>query len=194
MNITIDLIDKVVYYKGRVWTIYGTSNNGAWAYNGLKPYDTFKFRSDDHFWRERYRTTYIPDTDINVIEGEEIENCLKLEKAADKKKLNKRYATEFFSWLTGHAKGFVSKHLEERFNGFQFAPGHICYEIWKMDGAIYLSHNTNNGYTENSYFDYVTWESEERLYKKNKQAHEDEIIEQYRDYIIEEYKKSQGVR
>lgn len=191
MNITIDFIEQVVFYKGRVWTIYGTSNNGVFAYNGLKPYPTFEFRSQDDFWSSRFRTTYIPDAEIQVIEGEEIEKCLKQEKAADKKKLNKKYATEFFTWLTGHSKGFVAKNLEERFNGYQFAPGHIRYEIWKMDGALYLSHNTNNGYTEHSYFDYVTWESEDRLFEKNKRAHEDEIIEQYKGFIIEEYKKSE---
>jgi hypothetical protein len=190
-TITTEYVDKVVLYKNRVWTIYGTSDTGVWVYNGLKPYPDFKFRSQDDFWRKRFKTSYILQEEIHIIEGEEIEKCVKLEKAAEKKKLNKKYAIEFFSWLTGHTKAFVGKNLTDRFNGFQFAPGRLCYEIWKMDGALYLSHNTNNGYTEHSYFDYVTWESEDRLYEKSKKEHEDEIIEQYRDFIVEEYKKSQ---
>ncbi|TCJ04882.1 hypothetical protein [Cytobacillus praedii] len=190
VEITTDHIDKVVSYKGRVWTIYGTTNNGVFAFNGVKPYPEFKFRSQDDFWRSRFKTTFIPAEDVKTLEEIEIAEYVKQEKAADKKKLKKKYATEFFSWLTGHTKGFVSKHLEERFNGYQFAPGHICYEIWKSEGALLLSHNTNFGYTQHSYFDYVTWESDDRLYEKRKREHEDEIIENYRDYIIEEYKKS----
>lgn len=196
MEVTVEFIDKTVHYKGRVWTIYAVSgnHNGAFAYNGIKPYPTFRYDSHDEFCKRRFNTTYIPDVDIKVIEGEEIDKCLKIEKAAEKKKLNKKYAIEFSSWLTGHSKSFVSKRIEERFNGYRFGPGQIKYEIWKSDGALLLSHNSNNGYTEHSYFDYVTWESEDRLYEKSKRAHEDEIIENNRDYIIEEYKKSQGAQ
>lgn len=39
MNQDIELYDKVIYYKGRVWTIYALSGNrdGVFAYQGLKP-------------------------------------------------------------------------------------------------------------------------------------------------------------
>ncbi|WP_156314037.1 hypothetical protein [Lysinibacillus sp. ZYM-1] len=38
MNQDIDLYDKVIYYKGRVWTIYALSGNrdGVFAYQGLQ--------------------------------------------------------------------------------------------------------------------------------------------------------------
>lgn len=34
--ITMDVIDKVIYVKGRVWTIYGANNNGVFCYQGVK--------------------------------------------------------------------------------------------------------------------------------------------------------------
>ncbi len=179
MEITVEFIDKVVYYKGRVWTVYGTNpNHGIWAYNGVKPYSTFKFDSRRH---DDFRTTYIPiDDAFQIIEGEDIDRCLKLEAAAEKKKLNKKYAVDFFVWLTGHSKSFVTKNIEERHHGFLFVPGSLIYEIWKTDkDCLILSHNTNGGYTSNAYFDYVTWEPDEEKYEKSRRALEREILENH---------------
>jgi hypothetical protein len=180
MEMTTNIVGKVVLYKGRVWTVYGYHAQGAYAFNGLKPYPEWKFDSNNNY--HNYRITYIPAEDIKVVLETEgaITAARKGEEASEKKKLTKTYAAEFFSFLTGHPKAFVSRNLVERHNGWHFEPGWIQYEIWKMDNALYLSHNTENGYSSHAYFDFVTWEPEDRLYERNKRAMEEEIAEKYR--------------
>ena len=191
LKITVEMIDKVVFYKGRVWTVYSVSpdHKGVFAYQGLKPWPTYEHNGPNKLTKI---STYIPSNEIKVIEGKEIDEYMSLEKKAEKRKLNKKYAVEFFSYLTGHTKSFISKNIKETFGGFEFTPGRISYRIWKMNGALYLSHNTNSS-TTHAYFDYVTWEDHSVLYEQSERELEKEIVERYKDSIIAEYEKEKGV-
>jgi hypothetical protein len=173
------VIDKVLFHKGRVWTIYAETNNGAFAFQGVKPYHNFQYDSRIHSTNINF--TYIQEEDINpnLLEPNEIESHLKLMSAAEEKKLTLKSAIEFFVQLTGHSKNFTSKKIEKTgHDSFLFNPGQLRYEIWKTNGAILLSHNTN-GYTNLAYFDFITFESHTALNEMKSNEQKREIIEQF---------------
>lgn len=90
MNQGVELYDTVIYYKGRVWTIYALSGNqeGVFAYQGLKPYETFKYDTQSN-----RNITYLKmDVALNcIVEGEDrIAECVKNEKIAQAKNLGVR--------------------------------------------------------------------------------------------------------
>ncbi|OIJ12693.1 hypothetical protein BKP37_12905 [Anaerobacillus alkalilacustris] len=183
-----DLFDKVIYVKGRVWTIYATTgkceSEGVWAYEGVKPYPNFKFDSTCPYHNEKYQISFFfKETALEgLIEGNEIDNCMKQMKREDKKKLTRKKAIEFYVHLTGHTKSFVSKNLVEKFNDtYSFAPGSLCYDLWKSEGALLLSHNLE-GHTNMSWFDFITFKPHSRLNDKHWEAVKEEIIDHYKEW------------
>lgn len=177
-----ELHDKVFYAKNRIWTIYGTTHDGVFCYQGIKPHPNFRYDSRTM----RKNTSYFKFEDIkdDFIEGEEIDWCMKKMVAADKKTLTKKHAIDFYVYLTGHTKSFVSKNIEEKFNGFSFVPGDVCYDLWKSDGALSLSHNIH-GTTTIAHFDFLTFKTHNTLNEKSDDAYKEEIIENYKGGISE---------
>jgi hypothetical protein len=185
MNQDVEPYDKVIYYMGRVWTIYALAGNheGVFAYQGLKPYETFKYDS----YQSNRNITYLKmDEALNcIIEGaDRIAECVKNEKIAQAKKLNKKMAVEFFVYLTGHSKTKINSDIEEGYNRFKIVLGQICYDLWKSDGRLYLHHNMH-GNTTGTVFDFVTWKHDSMFMDTNNKKHDNEfkheIIEAYKD-------------
>lgn len=188
------LIDKVVLAKGRVWTIYATDGNyhndrenrGVWVFQGVKPYNGFKFDSSRNYLE--IPSNYFSLDEIVFLEGDDIAAAVKKMQQEEKKKLTRKKAIDFFIHITGHSKAFVSKSIEaqERYisDAFKFSPGAIRMEIWKTDGAILLSENMR-GTTRHSYFDFITFEPHDRLNERTDKA--------YREQIIDEFKEWKGI-
>lgn len=171
------LFDKVVYMKGRVWTIYGTTDNGVFCYLGVKPYPTFEFDNYQH--NKTMTISYFENKDLKFIEGDEIDWCMQKMESEDKKKLTRKKAIDFYVYLTGHSKNFVTKNLEEKHRSFLFSPGAVRYDLWKYEGALLLSHDLNDGFTQHTYFDFITFEHHGILNEKSREAHRQEIIDSY---------------
>lgn len=85
-----DLYDKVVYYKGRVWTIYALSDDqGVFAYQGLKPYSTFVYNEN----RINRNVSYISLQEALecIVDGDKIEDCIKNEKKRNQRSSIRRW-------------------------------------------------------------------------------------------------------
>jgi hypothetical protein len=187
VEITLELIDKVVFYKGRVWTIYSTSGDGVFAYQGLKPFASFNYHEDS----QRYSTfkkniSFIKNDEIELLANEQIQAAVKKEEREIKKPLSRKKAIEFYVYLTGHSKAFVSKHILERHNGFDFAPGAVGYSLWKTSrrgesGYLILSHNTE-GTTHHAYFDFITFKTDDIETERSWEAVKEEIIDNYKEW------------
>lgn len=180
-----DLYDKVLFYKGRVWTIYALTGDGVFAFQGLKPYSSFKYDSNRH----EKNISYIKMVEVLecIIEGEKIAECVDIERKSDAKKLSKKMAVEFLSYLTGHTSGKINCEIieqEGRVNGsFTVVLGQVRYDIWKMDGRLHLHHNMH-GTTTGTTFDFVTWKVDSNYEdRERRQSQRDE-----RELIIEDYK------
>lgn len=182
-----ELVDKVAYIKGRVWTIYATTgkceSEGVWVFQGVKPYPNFKFDSVIPYHREKYQTSFFSKETViaGLIEGDEIDKRLKQMEREDKKKLNRKKAIDFYVHLTGHTKSFISRKIEENFNSFQLIAGAIRYDLWKCNGALSLSHNIH-GHTNHAYFDFITFKSHSHLNEKHFEDIKEEIIDQYKEW------------
>jgi hypothetical protein len=183
-----NLYDKVIWAKGRIWTIYGTNETGetgVWCYQGLKPFSSYKFDSSRRNHGRNINYFHLKDC---VFLETELEQQQKLEEmeTEDKKKLNKTKAIEFFMYLTGHSKTFVSKniHQEKRYSGnaFEFNPGFVRYSIWKSEGCIYLHQLLGNESWDSSYFDFITFETQDRLNDLKREKERNEIIEDYKSW------------
>jgi hypothetical protein len=178
------LINKVIWQKGRVWTIYSYSGGmkpGIFCYQGLKPYPSFKYDSYRDYYPKK-KTSYFRVEDLNFIEGDEIEKYLKQMESEDKKKLTRTKAIKFYMQLTGHSKNFVSKNLKENYNdSFEFSPGAICFELWKTKGILLLSHDIH-GSIHHAYFDFITFESDSNEEEKSREDYKQQIIDDFKDW------------
>ena len=175
-----ELLDKVVYYKGRVWTIYSTSRDGVLAYQGLKPFSSFDYYKDSQRYSSfKKNTTYINQDEIMFLNGDEIKSALKKEEREMKKPLSRKKAIDFYVYFTGHSKAFVSKNLEEKHHSFDFTPGAVWYQLWKMDGALYLSHNMD-GSSHHVNYDFITFEPHDILNDKRWESIKNEIIDDFK--------------
>lgn len=184
MNQVNELVDKVIYYKGRVWTVYAITGNqdGVFIYQGLKPYSTFQFDS----YSSNRNTSYLKLQEALdcIIEGVQITECVKNEKKAESKKLNKKLAVDFFVYLTGHAKSKINSEIVEEYNaGFKIVLGQVRYDLWKMDGRLHLHYNMH-GNTTGTTFDFVTWKHdsnyEDRQLRESRREEAKSIIEDYK--------------
>jgi hypothetical protein len=55
-----ELIDQVVSYKERVWTVYSYMKDGVFAYQGLKPFKSFDYvKESKHFDSFKKNIAYI---------------------------------------------------------------------------------------------------------------------------------------
>jgi DNA polymerase III delta prime subunit len=134
MDITLDLIDKVVLHKGRVWTIYSSSNDGVFAYQGLKPFSTFNYNEDSRKYSSfKKNIAFIKQDEINILTDEEIKAAVKKEERDMKKPLSRKKAIDFFVYLTGHTKAFVSKNIQEDETIYQYD---TIYDKIKSDKQI----------------------------------------------------------
>jgi|GEM_PF-7034291 hypothetical protein len=178
-----DLIDKVIFYKGRVWTIYAAdgSNTGVFAYQGLKPYSTFRY-SDSHSDRAIAYISLL-EASVKLIDGDQIQECIKQEKAAESKKLSKKMAVEFLSELTGHGKSKINAEIKDDHNSFSVQLGRINYSLYKLDGRLRLNHNLH-GTTRSTTFDFVTWKHDIQFEDREKRRY----AREEREEIIEDYK------
>lgn len=180
-----DLLDKVIYYRGRVWTIYAETGNrdGVFAFQGLKPpYSTFKYDS----YRSDRNISFLKMQEALdcIIDGDQITECVKSEKTAESKKLNKKMAVEFFADLTGHTRSKINSDIEEKYNNvYSIRLGQVCYDLYKLDGRLHLQHNMH-GHTTGTTFDFVTWKHDSHYEDRQTRVHRREEAER----IVEEYK------
>lgn len=184
MNQEIELYDKVVYYKGRVWTIYALTgnNDGVFAYHGLKPYGSFRYDSD----RSDRSISYFSMKEVLgliVEDKDKIAECVEAEKIAQAKKLNKKMAVEFLVHLTGHTKTKINNEIEDNHNRFTILLGRVHYDLSKINGRLQLQHNMH-GRTTNTTFDFVTWKHDSMYDDARKQEQDSED----RKEAIENYK------
>ncbi|EPD80533.1 MULTISPECIES: hypothetical protein [unclassified Paenibacillus] len=185
MNSVEDLYDKVLYYKGRVWTIYALDGNhdGVFAFQGLKPYTSFKYDSYSHDRNISYLK--MAEALECIIEEEKIAECVHLERKADAKKLSKKMAVDFLAHLTGHTVGKIDGEVEEQHNGFTVVLGQVRYDLWKMDGRLHL-HHYMHGTTTGTTFDFVTWKVdtnyEDKQRRQSQREEKELIIEEYKHY------------
>jgi hypothetical protein len=189
VEVTVELIDEVVSYKGRVWTIYSTSGEGVFAYQGLKPFSSFNYNEDSRRYSTfRKNIAFIKKDEITILTGDDIQTAVKKEKVQLKKELTRKKAIDFYVYLTGHSKAFVSKHIQERHNGFEFSPGAIRYDLWKTSrgerSCLILSHNIE-GNSLHAYFDFITFETDD--------VETDRSWEEVKQEIIDNYKDGQGI-
>jgi len=183
MNQSADLHGKVIYYKGRVWTIYALTGNhdGVFAFQGLKPYTSYQYNS----YRSDRNIVYVRMQDALqcIIDSDQIETCVKAENKAQSKDLNKKMAVEFLAGLTGHSKSKISDRIEERFSGFSIMLGQANYDLFKLDGRLHLLHNLH-GTTDGTTFDFVTLQHDNHYEDKQRQKERQDEAEN----IIEDYK------
>lgn len=177
-----ELLYLVILYKGRVWTVYSSWKDGVHCYQGLKPFASFDYEKDSWKYRTyRKMTTFVKMDEVVLLEGDEIEKAMKRMETEDKKKLTCKKAIDFYVHLTGHTKAFVSKHIEEHDRTFDFSPGCVWYQLWKMDGALYLSHNMD-GSSHHVNYDFITFEPHDVLNEKRWEDIKNEIIDNYKDW------------
>jgi hypothetical protein len=181
----IELLDKVVSYKGKVWTIYSTSNDGVFAYQGLKPFSSFNYHEDSRKYSSfKKNIAFIKQEEINILNDEEIKNAVKKEEREMKKPLSRKKAIDFFVYLTGHSKAFVSKHIEENWHGFHFEPGAFRYRLWKQRrgerGYLILSHNMK-GSESHVYYDFITFETDDIELERSWEEVKQEIIDEFKE-------------
>ncbi|MBO0962527.1 hypothetical protein J1P26_22795 [Neobacillus sp. MM2021_6] len=186
MEITLNLMDKVVHYKGRVWTIYSTSHDGVFAYQGLKPFASFNYNEDSRKYSTfKKNIVYIKNDEITILTGDEIQAAVKKEEKEMRKPLSRKKAIDFYVYLTGHSKAFVSKHIQERHRGFGFIPGAVGYDLWKHNRGersfLILSHNMEN-HTQHAYFDFITFETDDLEHERSWEAIKQEIIDNYKEW------------
>jgi hypothetical protein len=187
VEVTVELIDKVVSYKGRVWTIYSTSGQGIFAYQGLKPFSSFNYNEDSRRYSTfRKNIAFIKKDEFTILTGDDIQTAVKKEKAQLKKELTRKKAIDFYVYLTGHSKAFVSKHIQERHNGFDFEPGAVRYSLWKTSrsgetGYLILSHNLE-GTTHHAYFDFITFRTDDLETDRSWEEVKQEIIDNYKEW------------
>jgi hypothetical protein len=187
VELTMDLIDQVVQFKGRVWTIYSTTNEGVFAYQGLKPFPSFNYREESQrFSSFRKNIAYIKHGEINILTGEDIPAAVKKEEKEMKKPLSCKKAIEFFVHLTGHSRSFVSKNIEEHFNNsFSFIPGAIRYRLWKhnrgLSSFLILSHNMK-GSESHVYYDFITFKTDDIELERSWEEIKQEIIDEYKEW------------
>jgi hypothetical protein len=187
VEITLDYIDKVVYYKGRVWTIYSTSRDGVFAYQGLKPFSSFNYNIDS----QKYSTfkkniSYIKHDEITLLTGDDIQSAVKKEQSEMKKKLTRKKAIDFFVNLTGHSKAFVTKNIIERYNdSYEFTPGVVRYRLWKHNRGegsfLILSHNME-GSESHVYYDFITFETDDLELERSWEEVKQEIIGEFKEW------------
>jgi hypothetical protein len=188
VEITVDLIDKVVLYKGRVWTIYSISSNtnNVLAYQGLKPFSSFNYYKDTQKYSSfKKNITCINHDEINILTGDGIAQALKKEAREMKKHLSRKKAIDFYVYFTGHSKSFVSKHIIERYRGFEFSPGAVRYELWKHERgerSFLLLSNNMEGNSHHSYFDFITFETDEIETERSWEAVKEEIIDNFKEW------------
>jgi hypothetical protein len=187
VEVTVELIDKVVFYKGRVWTIYSTSGDGVCACQGLKPFSTFNYDEDSRKYSTfKKNIVYIKKDEIAILTGEDIPAAVKREEKEMKKPLSRKKAIDFYVYITGHSKTFVSKHIQERHNGFDFEPGAVRYSLWKTSrrgesGYLILSHNLE-GTTHHAYFDFITFRTDDLETDRSWEEVKQEIIDNYKEW------------
>jgi hypothetical protein len=183
----IELIDKVVSYKGRVWTVYSTSNDGVFAYHGLKPFSTFNYNEDSRKYSSfKKNIAFIKQDEINILTDEEIKAAVKKEERDMKKPLSRKKAIDFFVYLTGHTKAFVSKNIQEDWtDSFSFIPGAVRYRLWKhnrgLNSYLILSHNMK-GSESHVYYDFITFETDDIELDRYWEAVKQEIIDEYKEW------------
>jgi hypothetical protein len=182
-----NLIDRVISYKGRVWTIYSYMKDGVFAYQGLKPFASFNYSTDSQrFSTFKKNITYIKYDEINILSSEGIADAVKKEEKEMKKPLSRKKAIEFFVYLTGHSKAFVSKNIEEHYNNsFWFIPGAVRYNLWKHNRGessfLILSHNMK-GSESHVYYDFITFETDDLELERSWEEDKQEIIDQYKEW------------
>lgn len=175
------MLDKVLYYKGRVWTVYAVSGgyDGIFAYQGLKPYDTFKY--DPYISKRNISYLDMADAMQNVVDDKYlIHEYLKAERKAESKKLTKGMAAEFLANLTGHSKSKILSLIDDRYNGFIVLLGSVRYDLFKMDDRMILHHNIH-GHTSGTTFDFVTWKHDSLYNDKSSREEKKEIIDAYKE-------------
>lgn len=187
----LEFMDSVVLYKNRVWTVYSVmtakGNEGVFAYQGLKPFETFDYNTDSQrFSSFKRNITLIHPCDIRVLEPGEVAAALKKEQRELKKPLTRKKAIDFFVYLTGHSRSFVSKNIDEHYNdNFCFQPGKIRYRLWKagrgLNGFLILSHNME-GSESHVYYDFLTFETDDLEIEKAWEEVKQEIIDQYKEW------------
>jgi hypothetical protein len=182
-----ELIDQVVSYKERVWTVYSYMKDGVFAYQGLKPFKSFDYvKESKHFDSFKKNIAYIKYDEINILTEDEIKVALKKEEREMKKPLSRKKAIEFFVYLTGHSKSFVSKNIEEHYNNsFSFIPGTVRYRLWKhnrgLRSFLILSHNMK-GSESHVYYDFITFETDDVELERSWEEVKQEIIDEYKEW------------
>jgi hypothetical protein len=180
------VIDSVVLYKGRVWTVYSTLNDGVFAYQGLKPFASFNYHNDSQrFSTFKKNITYIKNGEITVLTGDDINTAYKKEQSELKKKLTRKKAIDFYVYITGHSKAFISKNLVESHHSFDFSPGAVRYSLWKHNRGersfLILSHNMK-GSESHVYYDFITFETDDLELEHSWEEVKQEIIDQFKEW------------
>lgn len=187
MEITLDLIDNVVQYKGRVWTIHSVSTGqGVFAYQGLKPFASFDYHKDSQRYSTfKKNTIYIKQDEITILTGDDIQSAVKKEQSEIKKKLTRKKAIDFYVYLTGHSRAFVTKKIDEGWHSFGFTPGAVRYRLWKHERGehsfLLLSHNMK-GTESHVYYDFITFETDDLELERSWEAVKQEIIDGYKEW------------
>jgi hypothetical protein len=186
VEITVDIIDKNVSYKGRVWTIYSTCNDGVFSYQGLKPFASFNYHEDSkRFSTFKKNTTYIKRDEIILLSSDEIHAAVKKEAKEMKKPLSRKKAIDFYVYLTGHTKTFVSKNLFEAHHRFDFAPGASRYSLWKHkrgDRSFLILSNNMKGSESHVYYDFITFETDDIEIERSWEEVKQEIIDDFKEW------------
>ncbi|WP_445506745.1 hypothetical protein [Niallia sp. 03190] len=181
-----EALDKVLFTKGRVWTVYSTSEDGSiFCFQGIKPHESFKFDDRNNYRNLPIAYFNLADIEDKFIQKEEIDFFIKIMETEEKKPLTKKKAIDFFVHLTGHSRAFISKRtLEKGISGrgtYEFIPGAIRYELYKTEGSLCLRHNMD-GYTHHLYYDFITFYPHDYLNEKRNKAIKEEIINDYKDW------------
>lgn len=187
----MNLLDKVILYKGRVWTIYSIvtnkGNEGVFAYQGLKPFSSFNYNSDSRrFSTFKKNIVFIKIDEINILTDDDISIAVKKEEKEMKKPLSRKKAIDFFAYLTGHSKAFVSKHIHEYDyrDSFDFSPGSFRYSLWKNNSGLrsflILSHNME-GSESHVYYDFITFETDDVEIERSWEEVKQEIIDNFKE-------------
>jgi hypothetical protein len=186
VEVSVELINKVVSFKGRVWTIYSTSGDGVFAYQGLKPFSSFNYDEDSRKYSTfKKNIAYIKKNEIAILTDQDIQAAVKKEDKENKKPLSRKKAIDFFVYLTGHSRAFVSKHIRESHTGFEFSPGALRYDLWKSTRGersfLILSHNME-GTTHHAYFDFITFRTDDVETNRSWEEVKQEIIDNYKEW------------
>ncbi|MYL43994.1 hypothetical protein [Virgibacillus salexigens] len=154
-------IDKVIYAKGRLWTIFSVTLEGVFCVVGIRP---TPIKENKPKIKGEWNTRFFKFQEIEgkILEDREVQEHLQKMRRIERRPLNKTRACDFLSELLGCSRSSIVKYLDETPDAmkdykFVLKYGLITYELTK-EGRMFVLKHDMHGMRLTAYFDMFTFE------------------------------------